>query len=187
MLTLARGRSEVTMVKGNFRIEDQPLDIIRPVEFTLRHNVAKLLHHGTEVAQLQVEGSQLVIRASDPAMDRIWLDLHAEPGEAVWGGGEQMSYLALNGRAFPMWTSEPGVGRDKSTELTRQMDEIGMAGGDYWNTNYPGVKRALVMMLSGKQTGGGWSGIARLGGLCQSSGASFNQTFVSGLTAGSSD
>ena len=39
--------------------------------------------------------------------------------------------------AFPMWTSEPGVGRDKSTELTRQMDEIGMAGGDYWNTNYP--------------------------------------------------
>jgi alpha-glucosidase len=36
--------------------------------------------------------------------------------------GEQMSYLALNGRAFPMWTSEPGVGRDKSTELTQQMD-----------------------------------------------------------------
>jgi alpha-glucosidase len=46
--------------------------------------------------------------------------LGAEPGEAVWGGGEQMSYLALNGRAFPIWTSEPGVGRDKSTELTRR-------------------------------------------------------------------
>jgi alpha-glucosidase len=48
-----------------------------------------------------------------------------------------MSYLALNGRSFPMWTSEPGVGRDKTTELTRQMDASGMAGGDYWNTNYP--------------------------------------------------
>jgi alpha-glucosidase len=48
-----------------------------------------------------------------------------------------MSYLALNGRRFPMWTSEPGVGRDKSTALTRRMDEDGMAGGDYWNTNYP--------------------------------------------------
>ena len=38
-----------------------------------------------------------------------------------------MSYLALNGRAFPIWTSEPGVGRDKSTELTRKMDADGMA------------------------------------------------------------
>ena len=33
-----------------------------------------------------------------------------------------MSYFALNGRAFPMWTSEPGVGRDKSTALTRLME-----------------------------------------------------------------
>jgi hypothetical protein len=48
-------------------------------------------------------------------VDRLWLSFHAEHGETVWGGGEQMSYLALNGRAFPMWTSEPGVGRDKST------------------------------------------------------------------------
>jgi alpha-glucosidase len=48
-----------------------------------------------------------------------------------------MSYFALAGRRYPMWTSEPGVGRDKSTALTRVMDETGMAGGDYWNTNYP--------------------------------------------------
>jgi alpha-glucosidase len=48
-----------------------------------------------------------------------------------------MSYLDLSGRRFPIWTSEPGVGRDKSTELTRLMDEQGMAGGDYWWTNYP--------------------------------------------------
>ncbi|WP_342776706.1 hypothetical protein [Hankyongella ginsenosidimutans] len=30
-----------------------------------------------------------------------------------------------------------GVGRDKTTELTRAMDAQGMAGGDYWTTNYP--------------------------------------------------
>jgi alpha-glucosidase len=47
-----------------------------------------------------------------------------------------MSYLTSRA-PFPMWTSEPGVGRDKSTELTRIMDETGMAGGDYWTTNYP--------------------------------------------------
>jgi len=58
----------------------------------------------------------------------------------------------------------------------------------YWNTNYPGIKRSLVMMLSGKQTGGGWSGIAWIGGLCQGYyGLSFNQVFRTGLTAGASD
>ncbi len=44
------------------------------------------------------------------------------------------------------------------------------------------------MMLSGKQTGGGWSGIAWIGGLCSTYyGVSFNQTFASGITAGSGD
>ncbi len=136
-LTLARGNSAVTMVRGNFRIEDSPIDPIEPCDWTLLPNAAQLLHNGTEVAQLRIEAGQLVVNAADPATDRIWLRFHAEPGEAVWGGGEQMSYLALNGRAFPMWTSEPGVGRDKSTELTQQMDASGMAGGDYWTTNYP--------------------------------------------------
>ena len=136
-LTLARGNSAVTMLRGNFRIEDSPIDPIEPCDWTLLHNAAQLLHNGTEVAQLRIEAGQLVVNAADPATDRIWLRFHAEPGEAVWGGGEQMSYLALNGRAFPMWTSEPGVGRDKSTELTQQMDASGMAGGDYWTTNYP--------------------------------------------------
>ncbi len=136
-LTLARGNSAVTMLRGNFRIEDSPIDPIQPCDWTLLHNAAQLLHNGTEVAQLRIEAGQLVVNAADPATDRIWLRFHAEPGEAVWGGGEQMSYLALNGRAFPMWTSEPGVGRDKSTELTQQMDASGMAGGDYWTTNYP--------------------------------------------------
>lgn len=48
-----------------------------------------------------------------------------------------MSYLKLNGRRFPFWTSEPGVGRDKTTALTQIMDTEGLAGGDYWTTNYP--------------------------------------------------
>ena len=136
-LMLARGAPEIAMLRGNFRIEDNPLNAIEPAEWQIGHNLAQLLHGGTEVAQLRIEGGQLVVQATDPAMDRIWLRFHAEPDEVVWGGGEQMSYLALNGRAFPMWTSEPGVGRDKSTELTRAMDASGMAGGDYWTTNYP--------------------------------------------------
>ena len=48
-----------------------------------------------------------------------------------------MSYFDMRGRRFPLWTSEPGVGRDKSTEITFRADVAGKAGGDYWSTNYP--------------------------------------------------
>lgn len=48
-----------------------------------------------------------------------------------------MSYFDLRGRNFPLWTSEPGVGRDKTTQLTWQADVANRAGGDYYTTNYP--------------------------------------------------
>ncbi|MBP7677049.1 MAG: hypothetical protein KBB14_12070, partial [Thermoanaerobaculia bacterium] len=48
----------------------------------------------------------------------------------------------------------------------------------YWNTNYAPVKRALAVMLSGKQTSSGSaSGIASLNVLCGTFGYSFNQVF----------
>ena len=136
-LSLARGAPAVTMVRGNFRIEDAPSGMIEPTECTVVNNGVQLYHNGTKAAELRVEDNTLTVDATDPGHDRILLRFHAEPGEAVWGGGEQMSYLQLNARRFPMWTSEPGVGRDKTTALTRTMDRAGMAGGDYWTTNYP--------------------------------------------------
>ena len=136
-LAMAVGDPDVTMLGGNFRIEDRPTGLIAPQHWKLHGTCAELLDEGRAVIRLAVEGNVLTVTALDPLFDRLWLRFHAEEGEAVWGGGEQMSYFALNGRRFPIWTSEPGVGRDKSTELTRQLDEYGMAGGDYWNTNYP--------------------------------------------------
>ena len=137
VLALAHGAPQVTMRHGNFRIEDSPTGTVTPPDWSLSGNAIALSLDGLVMARLTLDGDALTVTASDSGHDRITLRFHAEPGEAVWGGGEQMSYLALNGRRFPMWTSEPGVGRDKSTELTRLMDEAGMAGGDYWNTNYP--------------------------------------------------
>jgi Metallo-peptidase family M12/IPT/TIG domain len=59
---------------------------------------------------------------------------------------------------------------------------------NYWAANYAGVKRTLSMMISGKQPGGGWSGIAWIGGLCSNSiGYSFNQVFRTGTSFGASD
>lgn len=49
---------------------------------------------------------------------------------------------------------------------------------NYWRNNYGNVTRALAMMLSGKQGGGGASGIAWVGALCSTySGYSFNQVY----------
>ena len=136
-LTIARGNSSVAMQRGNFRIEDVPTAQLSPAEWQHDGAAIVLLDGGEPAVRLDLGERGLTAVCLRAGYDRIWLRWHAEPGETVWGGGEQLSYLALNGRAFPMWTSEPGVGRDKSTQLTRQMDAAGMAGGDYWNTNYP--------------------------------------------------
>lgn len=131
-LAIARGAPSIEMVRGNFRIDDAPTDRRPLAEWAVIENGVAFTG-----AQLTWSGAELTVSADDPAFDRLYLRFHAKPGEAVWGGGEQMSYLSLSGRRFPMWTSEPGVGRDKSAELTRAMDQAGMAGGDYWTTNYP--------------------------------------------------
>ena len=136
-VVIARGEAEVAMVRGNFSITDAPRDIVEPTAWRQVEDGIELLDGEAVAARLTWQGNALQVATVERGHDRITLRLHAKPGEAVWGGGEQMSYLALGGRRFPMWTSEPGVGRDKTTELTRLMDAEGMAGGDYWNTNYP--------------------------------------------------
>lgn len=137
VLDSACGNPTVEMFRGNFRIEDAPDQRMVPLGCQVDDYAVTLTTDGSPVAVLSLAGNRLTVRLLTPGHDRIWLRWHGAEGEAVWGGGEQMSYLALNGRHFPMWTSEPGVGRDKSTELTRMMDQAGMAGGDYYHTNYP--------------------------------------------------
>lgn len=136
-VVISRGAPEVVMVRGNFRISDAPYGTITPMGWRVCDDGAELLDGDIPVVRIALAGPALTVQALVEGYDRLTVRFHAELGETVWGGGEQMSYLALNGRSFPIWTSEPGVGRDKSTELTRIMDANGMAGGDYWNTNYP--------------------------------------------------
>ena len=141
---IAKGNPRVTMVRGNFRHEDAPedrrvlaytilqdgwIDVCDPEDYGGAFATVKIFrHNGSE---------ELSIAASEP-FDRIEVDFARDASEIFWGGGEQMSHLALNGRNFPMWTSEPGVGREPGTALTDRMDADGsFAGGDYWTTNYP--------------------------------------------------
>ena len=144
---IAKGNPTVTMVRGNFRHEDAPTD-----ERVLGQVVP---YPGNEIGLSDRPGGEAMVAVNCapeadacPAVltahsllngfDRMKIDFVAEPGEHVWGGGEQMSYLALTGRRFPMWTSEPGVGREPGTPLTDMVSADGsFAGGDYWTTNYP--------------------------------------------------
>lgn len=142
-LFVGHGEARMDMYRGNFDIEDYVIE---------RTPLAHAVVTGSEVAFSVAPGlpARLTLSlsgdarngvvwfvAADTSINRVWLRVVAEADEHVWGGGEQMSYFDMRGRRFPLWTSEPGVGRDKTTEITFKADATGKAGGDYWNTNYP--------------------------------------------------
>jgi sulfoquinovosidase len=137
------GRLAMSMYRGNFEIEDYLEE-----RAALRHvseecgRIVLRRHAGDRpqfsfVVEPEADGIALVLAREDAGVDRVWLRLVAEAGERVWGCGEQFSHLDLRGRHFPLWVSEPGVGRDKTTEVTWRADATGKAGGDYHHTYYP--------------------------------------------------
>jgi sulfoquinovosidase len=147
---IAKGNPTVTMVRGNFTHEDAPSDervlrhIVKWVEPENGYGELFLSDGPSGVALLKLlvnEQARWLSADRCPEgdeYDRLTVDFIAEADEVIWGGGEQMSYLVLNGRTFPIWTSEPGVGREPGSALTDKVNADGSgAGGDYWTTNYP--------------------------------------------------
>lgn len=138
---MGMGRSEVAMVRGNFRLTDHPVAADPLTHVAMPVDGQALLSAADGSAQLAMTVSpgagQLMLKAARP-VNRLTIDFVLDPSETLWGGGEQMSHLVLNGRTFPIWTSEPGVGREPGTPLTDMASADGsFAGGDYWTTNYP--------------------------------------------------
>ncbi len=142
MVYAGYGEEKVDMYRGNFKLEDHLLE-----------------RRGLKLAGVRKEGDALALLLEDKfsirvteengvvelqpvpgaeSINRFWLKVESDPAEHIYGLGEQMSYFDLKGRHFPIWTSEPGVGRDKTTYVTWRSDvENGGAGGDYYNTNFP--------------------------------------------------
>lgn len=139
MVEVGSGVARMEMYRGNFAITDDLTSRTRlpVVEVDGNCLIFRANPWAEPAITLEIQSTQLVVIATRADINRVWFRLHAEPSEHVWGCGEQMSYLNLRGRRFPLWTSEPGVGRDKSTEITRKADQDGHAGGDYHTTNYP--------------------------------------------------
>jgi len=138
-LFVGRGRADIRMNRGNFHIADR-LDervALRSVHVDGERVFVGTIEGASPLLSVRADGGSLEFEALDPSLNRFWLRVNAQARSAVWGAGEQMSYLNLRGRRFPLWTSEPGVGRDKTTRITWEADRLGGAGGDYWWTNYP--------------------------------------------------
>ncbi len=129
------------MVRGNFRLSDAAVAAMPLCRAEVDGAGGVVLASADGSAQvalaLAADASRLTLRALG-GHDRMTIDFALAPGDVLWGGGEQMSHLVLNGRNFPIWTSEPGVGREPGTPLTDMASADGsFAGGDYWTTNYP--------------------------------------------------
>ena len=141
LLYVGCGEESVDMYRGNFRIDDYVTER-RPVLATsvCETEQGAIIEYGEDLrVTLTLDGDCATVKFTqkNPAINRLWFRVTAEADECCWGCGEQMSYFNLRGRHFPLWTSEPGVGRDKTTYVTWRSDVENKGGGDYYNTNFP--------------------------------------------------
>jgi sulfoquinovosidase len=146
---LGQGKETIEMYRGNFNIEDYvtervALPFAKVVKEESNACVIELRQHLFDLNPLLIlhwsennKEAVLAFEYIETKHNRFWIRLHADKEEKVYGCGEQMSYFNLRGKNFPIWTSEPGVGRDKSTYVTWKADVLDKAGGDYYTSNYP--------------------------------------------------
>lgn len=140
-LYIGNGQDQIEMRSGNFSIEDyvtcrMPLEVTDIHEKDGRLCVNFSDHILCEISTSS-DGVEISFEKKEDWINRLWIRLEAESDEKDYGCGEQFSYLNLRGRHFPLWTSEPGVGRDKTTEITFRQNRDGGSGGDYYMTYFP--------------------------------------------------
>ena len=136
---LGHGKETIDSFCGNFKIEDYIESRIPLKNYTLNTNGITFHYNGMHLeVHCEVKEGRLFMRfKTSTSSNRFWMRLYALDNEYVYGCGEQASYFNLRGRNFPLWTSEPGVGRDRNTLTTFYADKNDRAGGDYYNTYYP--------------------------------------------------
>lgn len=142
MIFIGSGFEKMDMYRGNFDIEDNlysrlPLrdyNIISDDESQIEILFDNLIKMTIEEIDDKIN---IKFEFKDKSFNRFWIRLNSFKEEKIYGLGEQMSYFNLKGKKFPIWTSEPGVGRDKTTYVTWRSDVENKAGGDYYWSNFP--------------------------------------------------
>jgi alpha-glucosidase len=140
-LTLGQGEGRYHMSHGHFRIRRrvarrQPcrgFRVLAQEPDTVVLEFPGLISLSFEVREERLE---LTFRPAQegPGWNRFWLRLAAEPGESIYGCGEQFSVLNLRGRRVPLWVQEQGVGRGK--DLITLFANISSGSGGSWHSTY---------------------------------------------------
>jgi alpha-glucosidase len=145
IITLEKGEENIEMYRGNFKIEDKTLKKV-DLDFVKTENQESSLllqfNKGDIDFNLSIEEENKLLSIRFPNefpkdFNRLSIKFKAEKDEAVFGCGEQFSFFNLRGHNFPLFTGEQGVGRNKTTEITKIADKLDKAGGDYYTTFYP--------------------------------------------------
>jgi alpha-glucosidase len=136
---LGYGTENIECYRGNFEVDDYIEQRIGLDQFEIEEDKVTFYHHDhyLEVVFQELNDRLHFSFKSSNGFNRFWMRIHATEEENVYGCGEQASYFNLRSRNFPLWTSEPGVGRDKHSLTTFYADLHDRAGGDYYNTYYP--------------------------------------------------
>ena len=139
------GEPESNLHRGNFKVLDRklarfPLELVG-VEQKAGLTVATLKRAQSERVEATITIGGMArtsgVELHGGELNRFWIRLRSEVGEHLWGGGEQFSHFNLAGRRFPMWTQEPGVGRDMTTRMALIAENDGKAGAHEAATYYP--------------------------------------------------
>lgn len=135
------GEATFDMYRGNYDIKDYVIERVGLNKFeVLEENKIKFFR-GEEflIVKFFEKTGRIYIKFEEASneVNRYWFRIAADSEEKIYGCGEQMSHFNLRGNNFPLWTSEPGVGRNKKTYVTWQADVKDRAGGDYYTTYYP--------------------------------------------------
>lgn len=144
---IGQGDEKMEMYRGNFKIEDYVISRIPLNHFEITETSDGFIFYlisNSQESLLEIKASLdllgrliLNLKANDDSYNRLWLRLPAQAEDKIYGCGEQLSYFNLRGQHFPLWTSEPGIGRNKKTMTTFKADTQDQAGGDYYTTNFP--------------------------------------------------
>ncbi len=138
---LGVGKESIEQHYGDFKIKDKVIEKVPLTQVAFEGDQVTFSNCGYELTlKLALNDKRLEINAiqyDESTINRVYFNLKSNKEERFFGCGEQFSYLNLKGRNFPIWTSEPGVGRDRSTLITLQADQMGIGGGDYYTTNFP--------------------------------------------------
>ncbi|WP_204166802.1 alpha-glucosidase [Bacillus sp. CGMCC 1.16541] len=142
------GEEEIDMYRGNFDIKDYVVErvALRQAQVTQNEDETLTIHLSqfkdaspilTLLVKVEDGDAKIQFIEVEEGFNRFWVRVEADKQEKVYGCGEQLSHFNMRGKNFPLWTSEPGVGRNKNTYVTWQADVLDKAGGDYYHTNFP--------------------------------------------------